>query len=104
TWRPPAHLPPREGARVRRRLPPATRGTRAALEAVEDRNCSRGGATTALRRHDPRSATTGVELVGQAEPLSGRARTVGESRGRACRAGRPLIRRGQELAPRASQG
>ena len=72
---PPAHLPPSEGARVRRRLPARCRGTRAARAPGEDRRGGRGGATAPLRRDHPGEARAGadVERRGQAESLPGRA-------------------------------
>ena len=50
--RAPAHLPPREGPRVRRRLPAAARRQGAAVEARTHRGGSCRGAAAALRRHD----------------------------------------------------
>ena len=85
--RSPADLPPGEGPRVRRRLPPAPRGARAAVEALEDRRRDRRGAAAALRRPDAGEAPPDRDLVGQAEPLPGRARDR-DARRAAAKAGR----------------
>ena len=54
--RPPAHAPPREGARVRGGLPAAAAGEGAAVEAGAHRRGARRGAASALRRPDARAA------------------------------------------------
>ena len=51
----PAHLPPREGARVRRRLPAAARRRRSCPQGRRVRRRARRGAAPPLRRADPRA-------------------------------------------------
>ena len=69
----PPHVPPGQGPRVRGRVPSAPRGARASVEALEDRRRAGRGAATALRRPDASEASSHRHVVGQAEPLPGRA-------------------------------
>ena len=85
--RPPAHLPRRQGARVRARPAAATRGEGAALEARAHARRGRRGAPALLRRADAREARPGGHLGRQAEPVPRRAR-------RPRRRGRPRAARG----------
>ena len=92
-WRRPAHVPPREGARVRRRLPAASRRTRAARRSCRDARRSPKSAacsTSASRaRAAPLLTCAGVPSRFLAE-LALEAREPRRAPEEACR---PLLRR-----------
>ena len=105
-------LPPCQGARVGRRVPPARRGEGAAVQARQDAGGTGRGAPPLLRRHDARAALPDRHLVGQAEPFPARARRDrGAGLPRARRARRPIpttrssprSRRGGSSAPRPTR-
>ena len=72
--RPPPHLPPSQGARVRHGLPPEARGEGAAVEAREDPRRVGRGAPAPLRRPHAGQEAPQRHLVRQAQPLPRRAR------------------------------
>ena len=78
--RPPPDVPPSQGPRVRGRLPPASRGARAAVEALEDGCGARRGETPALRRPDAGQAPSDRDVVRETEPLPRRARSPRDRR------------------------
>ena len=108
--RAPAHVPPREGARVRGGVPAEARGQGAAVAPGAHGGGAGRGAAAALRRHHAGEAAAGGDVVAASEPVPGRARRCGLTRSRrsarrACAPERVTRGRGaQALAARARAG